>query len=130
MWPAPIWDRVDQLVDRMGKITASLPLVRPLRPLRQPAPASPAVEAALFLVEPRKGKGPLTLIRDLPTASWPSTKPGWSRSGESVSNALDAMQGQQERVLALHGEAGDSHYGDRVHDKRPWPATRHHAAPV
>jgi two-component system sensor histidine kinase AauS len=75
------------------------------------------VDAALFLVEPRKGKGPLTLIRDFADCQLAIDQTRLEQILVNLfSNALDAMQGQQERVLALRGEAGDSHYEFHVRD--------------
>ncbi len=109
---------INQLVDRMGKITASLrSFARRSDPSDSRASLTQAVDAALFLVEPRKGKGPLTLIRDFADCQLAIDQTRLEQILVNLfSNALDAMQGQQERVLALRGEAGDSHYEFHVRD--------------
>ena len=109
---------INQLVDRMGKITASLrSFARRSDPSDSRASLTQAVEAALFLVEPRKGKGPLTLVREFSDCQLAIDQTRLEQILVNLlSNALDAMQGQQERILTLHGEPGEHHYHFMVRD--------------
>ena len=109
---------INQLVDRMGKITASLrSFARRSDPSDSRASLTQAVDAALFLVEPRKGKGPLTLVREFADCQLAIDQTRLEQILVNLfSNALDAMQGQQERVLTLRGEPGAQHYQFMVRD--------------
>lgn len=109
---------INDLVDRMGKITGSLrSFARRAESASGPAHLQQAVESALFLLHPRLGKMALEVRREFTDAELAIDQTRLEQILVNLfSNALDAMQDQPEHILTLSGQAEGGHYDFQVHD--------------
>jgi len=120
---------INELVDRMGRITASLRAFARRSEDRGEASLTQAVEAALLLLHPRLERTPLTMHRDFSEARLAIDQTRLEQILVNLLvNALDAMSAQPDRQLWLEGRVQKQHYCLSVRDNGPGipPAARVH----
>ncbi|MBU1332252.1 MAG: sensor histidine kinase [Gammaproteobacteria bacterium] len=115
---------IGELVDRMGRITASLRAFARRGGDQGEASLEQAVDAALLLVQGHPGFNTLTLHRDYPQGPADVRLAIEQTRLEQIlvnliANALDAMSAQPERQLWLSGRDDDSRYLLCVRDNGP-----------
>ncbi|WP_369958383.1 ATP-binding protein [Pseudomonas benzenivorans] len=126
---------IGELVDRMGKITASLRAFARRSDDHGQADLDKAVEAALMLLHPRLQRTPLIVERDY--GPEPGQEPLRLAIDQTrleqilvnlIGNALDAMARQRDRRLWLSGALDGARYQLEVRDNGPGidPALRGH----
>ncbi len=119
---------INELVDRMGRITASLRAFARRGGDRGQASLAKAVDAALMLLQPRLQRTPLQI--DCDYAQRPADEQADVRLAidqtrleqilvNLIGNALDAMSEQAERRLWLSGVADGASYRLEVRDNGP-----------
>lgn len=113
-------DTINELVDRMGRITASLRAFARRSDDHGEACLGKAVDAALMLLHPRLQRTPVTLVQ-----TWQEARLTIDQTRleqilvNLIANALDAMATQDARRLVLEGSAEGDHYRLRVRDNGP-----------
>ncbi|WP_263139721.1 sensor histidine kinase [Pseudomonas sp. RIT-PI-AD] len=120
---------INELVDRMGRITASLRAFARRSDDRGEASLNKAVDAALLLLHPRLQRTPTALHRACPEARLAIDQTRLEQILVNlIVNALDAMGEQADRHLWLEGHEADGKYHLRVRDNGPGiaPADRVH----
>ncbi|MHA6491697.1 sensor histidine kinase [Pseudomonas borbori] len=124
---------INELVDRMGKITGSLRAFARREGDRGEASLTQAVEAALLLLQPRTDSIALQIHRDYPDAQADVRLAIDQTRLEQIlvnliANALDAMSDQADRQLWLSGRDQGERYLLSVRDNGPGiaPAARVH----
>ncbi|SFP69378.1 sensor histidine kinase [Pseudomonas borbori] len=112
---------IGELVDRMGKITASLRAFARRSDDHGQASLGQAVDAALMLLQPRLQRSPVQIEHAYAGA----TRLGIDQTRleqilvNLIGNALDAMGAQAERHLWLSGAADGASYRLEVRDNGP-----------
>ncbi|WP_137885376.1 ATP-binding protein [Pseudomonas sp. 2FE] len=120
---------INELVDRMGRITASLRAFARRADDSGEARLGKAMDAALFLLQPRLERTPLRIHRTYGDARLAIDQTRLEQILVNlVVNAIDAMHGQSDRQLWLEGHAEDDHYRLQVRDNGPGipPSVRVH----
>ncbi|WP_271103279.1 sensor histidine kinase [Pseudomonas tohonis] len=120
---------INELVDRMGRITASLRAFARRADDHGQASLGKAVDAALFILHTRLEHTPLTLHRTFADARLAIDQTRLEQILVNlVANALDAMSGQADCQLWLDGHDEGATYVLRVRDNGPGisPAVREH----
>ncbi|MGH8355668.1 MAG: sensor histidine kinase, partial [Pseudomonas sp.] len=120
---------INELVDRMGRITASLRAFARRSDDRGEAGLGQAVDAALLLLQPRLERTPLRLHRDFAEARLAIDQTRLEQILVNLLvNALDAMSAQPDRQLWLDGRPRAGNYHLSVRDNGPGipPAARVH----
>ncbi|WP_277052238.1 sensor histidine kinase [Zestomonas thermotolerans] len=121
---------INELVDRMGRITASLRAFARRSDDTGEAQLGKAVDAALFLLQPRLERTPLTIHRDFAEACLAIDQTRLEQILVNlIVNAIDAMATQRDRQLWLEGRLDDQgRYRLGVRDNGPGipPALRSH----
>ncbi len=120
---------INELVDRMGRITASLRAFARRSGDEGEAEVEQAIDAALFLLHPRFARTPVNLQRDCLNARLAIDQTRLEQILVNLMvNALDAMAEQHERQLWLAGEGERDRYRLIVQDNGPGiaPELRHH----
>ncbi len=120
---------INELVDRMGRITASLRAFARRSDDHGVAHLGKAVDAALFLLHTRLERTPLTLHRDFADVLLAIDQTRLEQILVNlIANALDAMSGQPDCQLWLSGAADAGNYRLQVRDNGPGidPANRVH----
>ncbi|NMZ62019.1 sensor histidine kinase [Pseudomonas nitroreducens] len=114
-------EAIAEMVDRMGRITASLRAFARRADDHGQATLSKAVDAAVMVLQGRLSEVPVTLHRDYPDAHLAIDQTRLEQILVNlIANALDAMSGQSDRQLWLEGRIeGDNHYRLVVRDNGP-----------
>ncbi|MNZ35937.1 C4-dicarboxylate transport sensor protein DctB [compost metagenome] len=111
---------INELVDHMGRITASLRAFARRSDDRGEAELGKAVDAALFLLHPRLERTPLTLHRACADARLAIDQTRLEQILVNlIANALDAMSAQDDRQLWLSGREEAGQYHLTVRDNGP-----------
>ncbi len=111
---------INQLVDRMGRITASLRAFARRADDGGEAQLGKAMDAALFLLQGRLQQTPVQLHANFADARLAIDQTRLEQILVNLLvNALDAMQAQPERQLWLSGQAADGVYRLQVRDNGP-----------
>lgn len=111
---------INDLVDHMGRITASLRAFARRSDDRGAAALGKAVDAALFLLHPRLERTPLTLHRACADARLAIDQTRLEQILVNlIVNAIDAMSAQSDRQLWLDGQIEDGRYRLAVRDNGP-----------
>ncbi|AYC32634.1 sensor histidine kinase [Pseudomonas cavernae] len=111
---------INELVDHMGRITASLRAFARRSDDTGAAQLGKAVDAALFLLRPRLERTPLTIHRAFTDARLAIDQTRLEQILVNlVVNAIDAMSAQSDRQLWLEGQAHDDCYQLSVRDNGP-----------
>ena len=111
---------INELVDHMGRITASLRAFARRSDDRGEAELGKAVDAALFLLHPRLERTPVTLHRACGEARLAIDQTRLEQILVNlIVNAIDAMSAQSDRQLWLDGQVEDGHYRLAVRDNGP-----------
>ncbi|MFZ3202345.1 MAG: ATP-binding protein [Pseudomonas sp.] len=124
---------INELVDRMGKITGSLRAFARRSDAGGEASLNQAVDAALLLLQPRQGRRTLQIHRDY-LHEQADTRLAIDQIRleqilvNLIANALDAMGEQEDRQLWLSGRDEGARYLLTVRDNGPGiaPAARVH----
>lgn len=120
---------INELVDRMGKITGSLRAFARRSDDHGEAGLNKAVEAALLVVQPRLEHTPLHIHREFADARLAIDQTRLEQILVNlIANAADAMSAQLDRQLWLHGREDGARYRFSVRDNGPGidPAARVH----
>lgn len=121
---------INEMVDRMGRITASLRAFARRADDHGQASLGKAVDAALMVLQVRLKQVPVSLHRAYPEARLAIDQTRLEQILVNlIANALDAMSGQEDRQLWLEGHSeGADHYRLVVRDNGPGipPDTRQH----
>jgi two-component system sensor histidine kinase AauS len=120
---------INELVDRMGRITASLRAFARRSDDSGQAQLSKAMDAALFLLHPRLQQAPLQLHKTYSDAQLAIDQTRLEQILVNlIINALDAMRAQDDRQLWLDGRIVDGHYRLQIRDNGSGipPALRKH----
>ncbi|WP_425317599.1 sensor histidine kinase [Pseudomonas nitroreducens] len=114
-------EAIAEMVDRMGRITASLRAFARRADDHGQATLGKAVDAAVMVLQGRLSEVPVTLHRDYPDAHLAIDQTRLEQILVNlIANALDAMSGQNDRQLWLEGRIeGDDHYRLVVRDNGP-----------
>jgi two-component system sensor histidine kinase AauS len=108
---------MNELIDRMGRITASLRSFARRGDDRGEASLTKAVDATLQVLGTRLESSPLQLHRDFSDAQLAIDQTRLEQILVNlIGNALDAMQAQPQPALWLEGELMDDKYRLRVRD--------------
>ena len=111
---------INELVDHMGRITASLRAFAKRGGDGGQAEVGKAVDAALFLLHPRLERTPLTLHRACADARLAIDQTRLEQILVNlIVNAIDALSAQSDRQLWLDGACEDDHYRLTVRDNGP-----------
>ncbi|MNF69948.1 C4-dicarboxylate transport sensor protein DctB [compost metagenome] len=111
---------INELVDHMGRITASLRAFARRSDDRGEAALDKAVDAALFLLRPRLERTPLTIHRTCADARLAIDQTRLEQILVNlIVNAIDALSAQSDRQLWLDGRVEDGHYRLAVRDNGP-----------
>ncbi|MBV2133874.1 sensor histidine kinase [Pseudomonas sp. MAP12] len=111
---------IGELVDHMGRITASLRAFARRSDDRGEAELGKAVDAALFLLHPRLERTPLQIHRACADARLAIDQTRLEQILVNlIVNAADAMSAQADRQLWLAGQVDDGHYRLSVRDNGP-----------
>ncbi|MGH8432900.1 MAG: sensor histidine kinase [Pseudomonas sp.] len=120
---------INELVDRMGRITGSLRAFARRSDDSGEAQLGKAVDAALFLLHPRLQRTPLRIHRAYSDACLAIDQTRLEQILVNlIVNAIDAMHGQSDRQLWLDGQAQDQRYLLQIRDNGPGipPSVRVH----
>ncbi|CAD5108950.1 sensor histidine kinase [Zestomonas carbonaria] len=120
---------INELVDHMGRITASLRAFARRSDDTGEARLGKAVDAALFLLHPRLERTPLNIHRDFADVRLAIDQTRLEQILVNlIVNAIDAMAAQRDRQLWLEGRADEDRYLLTVRDNGPGipPALRTH----
>ncbi|TBV03250.1 sensor histidine kinase [Phytopseudomonas dryadis] len=120
---------INELVDRMGKITGSLRAFARRSDDHGEASLDKAVEAALLVVQPRLERTPLRIHRQYGDTRLAIDQTRLEQILVNlIANAADAMSAQQDRQLWLCGREDGQRYRFSVRDNGPGidPAARVH----
>lgn len=120
---------INELVDRMGRITASLRAFARRSDDSGEAQLSKAMDAALFLLQPRLQQTPLQLHKTYCDARLAIDQTRLEQILVNlIVNALDAMRTQNDRQLWLDGQIDAGYYRLQIRDNGPGipPALRKH----
>lgn len=120
---------INELVDRMGRITASLRAFARRSNDGGEASLGKAVEAALQVVQPRLERTPLSIHHQFEDARLAINQTRLEQILINlIANAVDAMSVQADRQLWLQGNVDGDRYRLRVRDNGPGilPADREH----
>ncbi|HYQ40234.1 MAG TPA: ATP-binding protein [Pseudomonas sp.] len=120
---------IGELVDHMGRITASLRAFAKRAGDSGEAEVGKALDAALFLLHPRLERTPLTIHRACAEARLAIDQTRLEQILVNlIVNAIDALAAQADRQLWLDGTVEDDHYRLTVRDNGPGvpPALRVH----
>ena len=120
---------INELVDRMGRITASLRAFARRSNDGGEAIVGKAVEAALQVVQPRLERTPLNIHHQFEDARLAINQTRLEQILINlIANAVDAMSFQADRQLWLQGNVDGDRYRLRVRDNGPGilPADREH----
>lgn len=114
-------EAIAEMVDRMGRITASLRAFARRADDHGQATLSKAVDAAVMVLQVRLSQVPVTLHRDYPDAQLAIDQTRLEQILVNlIANALDAMSNQSDRQLWLEGRSeGGDHYRLVVRDNGP-----------
>ncbi|WP_448683756.1 sensor histidine kinase [Pseudomonas nicosulfuronedens] len=114
-------EAIAEMVDRMGRITASLRAFARRADDHGQATLSTAVDAAVMVLQVRLAEVPVTLHRDYADARLAIDQTRLEQILVNlIANALDAMGPQVDRQLWLEGRSeGDGHYRLVVRDNGP-----------
>ena len=111
---------INELVDHMGRITASLRAFAKRSDDRGEAEVGKALDAALFLLRPRLERTPLQIQRACADARLAIDQTRLEQILVNlIVNAADAMSAQDDRQLWLAGQVEDGHYRLSVRDNGP-----------
>ncbi|MCP8463953.1 ATP-binding protein [Pseudomonas sp. ZM23] len=123
-------EAINDMVDRMGRITASLRAFARRADDHGQARLGQAVDAALMVLQVRLKQVPVNLHRDYPDARLAIDQTRLEQILVNlIANALDAMSSQEDRQLWLEGRTeGTDRYRLVVRDNGPGipPDTRRH----
>ncbi|PWU29191.1 sensor histidine kinase [Pseudomonas sp. RW407] len=122
-------EAINEMVDRMGRITASLRAFARRADDHGQARLGKAVDAALRVLQVRLKDCPLVLHREFDDACLGIDQTRLEQILVNlVANALDAMSGQADRQLWLNGRSEGAQYHLTVRDNGPGipPAAREH----
>jgi two-component system sensor histidine kinase AauS len=120
---------INELVDRMGRITASLRAFARRSDDSGQAQLSKALEAALFLLHPRLQQTPLQIHKAYSDAHLAIDQTRLEQILVNlIVNALDAMHAQNDRQLWIDGHVDGALYRLQIRDNGPGipPALRKH----
>ncbi len=120
---------INELVDRMGRITGSLRAFARRSDDSGEAHLGKAVDAALFLLHPRLQRTPLRIHRAYSDARLAIDQTRLEQILVNlIVNAIDAMHGQSDRQLWLDGQVQNQRYRLQVRDNGPGipPSVRVH----
>lgn len=114
-------EAIAEMVDRMGRITASLRAFARRADDHGQATLSKAVDAAVMVLQVRLSEVPVTLHRHYPDAQLAIDQTRLEQILVNlIANALDAMSTQADRQLWLEGRVeNDGHYRLVVRDNGP-----------
>lgn len=111
---------IAELVDHMGRITASLRAFAKRGGDSGEAEVGKAVDAALFLLHPRLERTPLNIHRACAGARLAIDQTRLEQILVNlIVNAIDALSAQSDRQLWLEGAIADGHYHLSVRDNGP-----------
>lgn len=111
---------INELVDRMGRITASLRAFARRSDDHGEANLGKAIDAALLLLHPRLQRTPVDVERAYDDARLAIDQTRLEQILVNlIANALDAMADQEQRRLRLLGQASGERYRLRVQDNGP-----------